>query len=77
MAVVVKDLKLARPIGNQSVDTGFRVVQILCILKPRGTPNVFPYDIVMVCFHIVESGPLSIVRACFGNVPLPLAYEFE
>ena len=64
MSVLVNDLKLPRPIRDEFTDARFRTVQVFGIFKPHRTPNVFPYDVVMMRFHIVESGLLWILRAC-------------
>lgn len=56
MSVLVNDLKLPRPIRDEFTDARFRTVQVFGIFKPHRTPNIFPYDVVMMCFHIVESG---------------------
>lgn len=53
MSVLVNDLKLPRPIRDEFTDARFRTVQVFGIFKPHRTPNIFPYDVVMMCFHRV------------------------
>ena len=55
MTVLVENLKLAGPKGDEFADTALRAVQVFRIFKPRGTLDVFPHDIVKMCFHDFES----------------------
>src|SRR5262249_52036576 len=55
VTMLIKDLKLPRPIGKELTDARRSAVQIGGVLKPHGTRNVFPYDVVKMCFHIFSS----------------------